>query len=299
MNDTILKAQEINITEVIVDTINTLCKSLISSIDNTIYPFLDKMVFIDDDILTTTYIDNILGKNSNSGLLILANALLFGFLLYYCIRLFLSHYAGNDVEFPYVFILRSVFSAIFMNSSFFICSLIVSITNQISLFICSLGNSIFNKTISFVSLIELLNSSFPANFNIFSLDGILSGMLSISSFSLVISFALRYIIVKVFILFSPFAFLCLMNKSTEGFFKSWYKCFLSLLLLQIIISIILILPYAIIKENSSSIFNKLLLVGSINALLKANQFLKEFMGGVGITTNFQSGISGIKSMIMR
>jgi len=124
-------------------------------------------------------------------------------------------------------------------------------------------------------------------------------MLSISSFALLLSFALRYILVELLILAAPFAFLCIANQSTEGFLKSWYRSFLSMLLVQIIIAALLLIPYALIKENSDSIFNKLLLVGSISALLKAGQLVKEFLGGIGIQTNFQAGLSGIKSMISR
>ena len=133
----------------------------------------------------------------------------------------------------------------------------------------------------------------------FSLDGILTSMLSISSFALLISFALRYILVKLLILAAPFAFLCFSNQATEGFLKSWYRSLLSMLLIQIIISALLLIPHALLKEDSSSIFNKLLLVGSISALLKSGQLVKEFLGGIGITTNFQAGVSGIKSMIAR
>ena len=72
-----------------------------------------------------------------------------------------------------------------------------------------------------------------------------------------------------------------------------------MLLLQIVISALLLIPHALLKEDANSIFNKLLLVGSISALLKSGQLVKEFLGGIGITTNFQAGISGIKSMISR
>lgn len=124
-------------------------------------------------------------------------------------------------------------------------------------------------------------------------------MLSISSFALLTSFALRYILIKLLILISPFAFLCMINKSTEGFLKSWYRSLFSLLLIQIVISILLLIPHALLKKDSDLMFNKLLLVGSISALLKSGQLVKEFLGGIGIGTNFQAGISGIKSMISR
>lgn len=291
--------EQVDIGTIIVDVINSLCQNLFSSIDNAIFPIIDKLVFIKEDIAENTFLERILGTNTNTGLLVLANALLVAFVLYYSIRRFTAFYIGTEVESPYVFFIRSIFVGILMNFSLIICSGLVSFTSQITEFICFLGENIFKQTISFSNLIEIMSTSPTGNFNTFSLDGILTGATSISSFSLIISFALRYIMIKVLILLSPFAFLCLLNNSTFGFFKSWYKSFLSLLILQIIITLILLLPYAIIREDFNSTFSKLLMLGAIIALLQANQFVKEFMGGIGIGTNFQSGVSAIKSMILR
>lgn len=292
-------AQEIDIVNVILETINTLCQSLFSSIDNTIFSLLDKIIFINSDITETNYLEKIMGHNVNTGLLILANSLLVAFVLYYAIRRFTAFFNGQEIENPYKFIIRAIFICIFMNFSLSICSGIIAFSYEISNFICGLGNNIFNKSISFSSLINELNGVSSGNFNIFSIDGILTSMLSISSISLMITFTFRYIIAKVLILLSPFAFLCLLNKTTSGFFRSWLKSFISLLILQIVISIILLLPFAILKDDSSSIFNKFLLVGSVYALLKSNQFVKEFINGTGISTDFSSGISGLKTLLYK
>lgn len=291
--------QDIDITQLILETANSLCTTMLESIDNNIYPLLDKVIFIDETITTDSYFEKIFGTSHMSGVLMLSNCLLFAFILYYCIRLIISHFSGTEIESPQRFFLRAILAAITSNASLGICKLLVYGTNQISSFFCLLGEDIFKKEISFMSLVSSLNTASSSDFSIFSLDGILSSMLSISSFALLISFALRYILVKLLILASPFAFLCISNKSTEGFLKSWYRCLLSMLLLQIIISALLIIPYALLKEDSNSLFNKLLLVGVISALLKSGQLVKEFLGGIGITTNFQAGISGIKSMISR
>lgn len=293
-----ISTPQIDIGRVILDTINTLCHSLFSSIDNAIFPLLDDLIFINPDITETNYLEKIMGHNANTGLLILANALLLAFILYYAIRRFTAFYNGQEVESPYQFFIRAIFIGILMNFSLSICSGIVSFSYEISDFICSLGDQLFNKTISFSSFINLLNSDTTKNFNIFSIDGILASMLSISSFTLVLHFTFRYILTKVLILLSPFAFLCLLNRTTSGFFRSWLKSFLSLLLIQIIVALILLLPFAILKEGSSSMFHKLLLIGSFYALLKSNQFVKEFINGTGISTDFNSGINGIKSLFM-
>ena len=61
----------------------------------------------------------------------------------------------------------------------------------------------------------------------------------------------------------------------------------------------LLIPFSLLKDNNDLLFNKILLVGSITALLKSNQFVKEFMGGLGIGTNFQNGITGIRSLFSK
>ena len=179
--------------------------------------------------------------------------------------------------------------------------LIIEATSNMTTFICSLGQNIFGKQvdISFASLIDNFSSTSMNNLNIFSLNGILTGMLSISSFTLIMSFALRYIIIKVLIILSPFAIICLINPSTSGLFKSWFKCFLTLLFLQLFISLVLLLSYAIIKETTTSPFKELLLVGTIMALLKSNEYVKELMGGLNISSNFSSGVAGLKSIFSR
>lgn len=186
-----------------------------------------------------------------------------------------------------------------MNYSYAICNFFVTSTNLISSFFLQLGNNVFDKEISFSTLTSIVINSNISSIDMFSVEGILSSILSISSFALIINFSFRYILIKVLILLSPFAILCISNVSTKGFFNSWAKCLSSLLLLQIIISVILLIPYSLIYDSSNVLFNKVLIVGSFIALIKSNQFVREFIGGIGIDTNFQSGISGIKSLLSR
>lgn len=291
--------ESIDIASIILDTTNTLCSNMLDSIDKNIYPLLDKIIFVDETITQDSYFEKIFGTSPTTGVLMLANCLLLAFAIYYCIRLISSHYSGHEVESPIKFLTRTILATILMNCSLEICNILINGTNQISTFFCALGEDIFRKEISFSALTNILSTTSSSEFNIFSLDGILTSTLSISAFALLISFALRYIIIKLLILAAPFAFLCICNVSTEGFLKSWYRALLSLLLIQIVISALLIIPYAILKEDASSLFNKILLVGVISALLKSGSLIKEFMGGIGISSNFQAGVSGIKSMISR
>ena len=291
--------QTINVGEVILDTINSLCNSLFSSIDESILPELDNLVFLNSDATKTTYIERIFGDSFETGLLTIAYSLIVAFVLYYAIKRFTAFYSGTSVENPYQFIVKAIVIAIITMFSLSICTTILNFTYEITEFILDLGKKIFGTDISFSNLITKLSASTSGDFNLFSFDGVLRGMLSISSFTLIITFAFRYILTKVLILLSPFAILCLMNKSTYGIFRGWLKSFTSLLLIQIIIALILLLPFAILLENPDSVFNKFLLIGSVYALLKSNQFVKEFINGTGISTDFNSGIAGLRSMIGR
>ncbi len=289
---------EINVAEIILETINSLCQSLFSSIDKTILPLLDSLTFIDSGITKSNHWERIMGTKADMGLLVLANSLLVAFVLYYAIRRLTAYFSGQEVESPYRFVIRAIFIAILMNFSLTICAGIVDFSYEISNFICELGKNILHKEISLSSFISILNDSSNSNFNLFSMDGILATLLSFSSFGLMLHFSVRYILTKLLILLSPFAFLCLLNKTTMGFFRSWLKSFLSLLFIQIIVAFLLLIPFAIMQETSS-MFNKILLIGSIYALLKSNQFIKEFINGTGISTDFNSSLSRYQEFICK
>ena len=292
--------QTIDVTKVVLDTINSLCVTLFESINTSIFPELDKLIFLDQEVIESTYIEQIIGSNFKNGLLVLAEFVLCAFVIYYSVRRFTSFYTGSSVESASKFFVKAVVIGIAVCASFSICSSILSITSEISTFICSLGKNIFHQEISFTNLIsKLYKSSSQRNFNIFSFNGIISGMVSISSFSLILSFSVRYIITKLLILLAPFSFLFLMNINTSGIFKCWLKSLFALLLIQVIMSLILVLSFAIIKEGVNDIFNQILLIGAVIALMKSSQFVKEFINNTGISTDFSSGVSGIKSLFMR
>ena len=133
------------------------------------------------------------------------------------------------------------------------------------------------------SNISIQNSSI----DIFSLNGLIKGTLSFSLLSLIFSYSFRYIMVKIFILLSPFAFLSLCLDTTSWFFKSWLKNLFSLLFIQIIVYLVLLLLFSIDFSNSN-ILNKFIYIGGLYALIKANSFVREFIGG--ISTNISQTV---------
>ncbi len=269
----------INITQTIIDTINAIFSNIFASIDNNLYSILDDITFINTDILETNYFQEIIGTSTTNGILIIANSLIIGFLLYYCVRLILSNLTIVQEQRPTQFILKLIIIIICMNSSYFICEKIIYLNSSISLAIRSVGEEIFNTPMCFSSLVTKLNSIIyieENSLNIFTIDGLLKSVISISFFNLAFSYAIRYIMVKIFILLSPFAILTLSMNQTSHIFKSWFKCFISLLVVQILVSLTLLMIFSI-EFNSNNLFSKFLICGSIFTLIKANTYVKEFI----------------------
>lgn len=271
-----------NITQIIMDTINTIFETLFSSIDNNLYSVLDDITFITSDILYDKNFENLFGTSTSNGILLIANSFLLGFILYYATRYLLAHFTYAQTETPFSFLLKLILFGIAMNFSFFIIQFIIDLNANVSLAIRNLGENLFHKNICFSELITTINThiSIDTNsLNIFSLDGLIKGTLSISLLNLVFSYSLRYILIKVFVLLSPFAFLSLTLNKTNWFFKAWFRNLFSLLFIQIIVSIVLLILFSM-DYSSTNLFSKFVYVGGIYALIKTNSLVRDFLGGV-------------------
>lgn len=271
-----------NITQIIMDTINTIFETLFSSIDNNLYSVLDDITFINSDILQDKNFENLFGTSASNGILLIANSFLLAFILYYASRYLLAHFTYTQTEAPFSFIIKLILFGIAMNFSFFLIELVVDINSNVSLAIRNLGENLFHKDICFSELINTINTNMAIDtnsLNIFSLDGLIKSTLSVSLLNLVFSYSLRYILVKVFILLSPFAFLSLTLDKTNWFFKTWFRNLFSLLFIQIIVSIVLLILFSM-DYSSSNLFTKFIYVGGIYALIKTNSLVRDFIGGV-------------------
>lgn len=282
-----------NITQTIIDTINTIFETLFASIDNNLYSVLDEITFINSDILNDSNFEKLFGTSTSNGILLIANSLLLGFLLYYGFKYLMSHITYHNVDSPFSFVIKIVVFGICMNFSFFIVQMLLDLNSNISLAIRSLGENLFGKNICFSELINTINTKVSidtSSLNIFSIDGLIKSTLSISLLSLVFSYSLRYIMVKVFVLLAPFAFISLCTDNTSWFFKSWLKNLFSLLFIQIIVSLVLLILFSL-NFDDTNLFNKFVYVGGIYALIRANTFVREFIGGV--STNVSQSVKSL------
>lgn len=283
------------ISQTIIDTINTIFETLFASIDNNLYSVLDEVTFIGPDILNDKNFENIFGTQTSNGLLLIANSFVLAFIIFYAARYLISHLTYTQTEAPFRFIFKLLLFGIAMNFSFSIMEFLLDLNFNISLAIRDLGQNLFGKNINFSELINTINTTMAvdtASLNIFSIDGLIKGTLTMSLLSLIFSYSLRYIMVKVFVLLSPFAFISLTLNSTSWFFKAWSKNLFSLLFIQIIVALVLLILFSM-DFSATNLFSKFVYVGGIYALIKANSFVREFIGG--ISTNIAQSVHNLSS----
>lgn len=294
-----MEETQINIVQTITETINNLFSNLFSSIDNSLYSVLDDLLFIGPNIFNDSNLEKILGSFNSSGLILICNSLLLGFALYYACFLILSKFTFSQVQSPTQFLFKLFFCAIAINSSLFIIEAFITLFSNITLAIREVGEIIFDENICLSTFTEKFNSTIYigiSGLNVFSLDGLMKSFVSIGMLNLAISYSIRYILIKVFIVFAPFAFISLVTPNTSWIFKSWIKLFVSLLSLQILVSLILLISFSL-EYSSVNSFSRFVYMGSIYTLIKANTFVKDFMGG--LTTDQNLSMLNLKSYFYR
>ena len=273
MNSQVNQEEVVNL---IINTINTIFSNLLSSIDTKIYTDLDNIVFINKDLVSNSFFQNILGSH---GLIYLADSFLVGFTLYYIFKLYYANFNEVQIEKPYQFLFKMFFFVLVIHFSYFICEQILNLNYFVSSSIKEICSNISNKDVSFTNLIRNINnnaSSEDLAFDLFSIHGIVQSITSTGLFGLMLSYSVRYILVQFFIMCSPLAILCLINNSTSWIFKNWSKCFLSLIVLQCFIPLILTICF--ITDDSSNFLS----VASIYALTKINHYVREIFGGLNL-----------------
>lgn len=274
-----------NVTSNILEAINTILSNLLSSIDNNIYSILDDITFISSDIIHDSYFEKILGTSTSNGILLIANSLLFGILLYYSIKYMMAYFTCKPTESHMQFVFKAIIFGICINFSYFLIGQLLDLLSSITLAIRSIGETLFNKNICFAELILEINNTISIDnpsLDVFSLDGLIKTSLTLSLLNLVFTYSFRYIMIKIFILLTPFAILSLILESTSWFFKSWIRNLFSLLFIQIIVAIVLLILFSM-DYSSNNLMTKFIYVGAIYALIKSNSFVRDFVGGVSTT----------------
>lgn len=270
-----MEEEQVSTANSILQIINELFGNIFSSIDNSIYELLDKITFINKDIIENDTFSKLFGTSATNGILLVCNALILGIIIFYATNYLFSHLTYSKIQRPSQFIFKCIIFIGIMNESLWICSQIINIISLISESIQYIGNQILNEEISFMNFTQKINNtvySSGSSFSIASFEGIIKSITSIGFISLIFTYALRYIMIQVFVLISPFAFICLINDRTDWIFKSWIKAFISLLLEQVLVALILLLAFSI-EFTSNDTMSQVIYIGIIYALMKAQLHL--------------------------
>lgn len=277
-----METQTINLTSLICDSLNTIFFKFFSSIDNTIYSTLDDILFINSDIVNNSKFQQIFGTNSSNGILLIANSLIIGIVIFYILNFAISHLIYSKINSPYQFIFKCIIFIACMNSSLWICEQIINLVSILSDSICEIGYMINGFEINFSTLINNINSSlYPSleNFDIFSFDGILKLCTTAGILYILFVYSIRYIMCKVLVLLSPFAFISLINNHSDGFFKGWLKQFLITLFMQIFVALVLVLGFSL-EFYSGDTLSKLIFFAIIAVIAKCNYSVKEIFSHI-------------------
>ncbi len=277
-----METETVNLTTLICDSLNHIFFKIFSSIDNTIYSNLDNILFIQPGSIHDAKFEQLFGTDLGNGLLLLANSFIFGILIFYLLHFTMSHLIYSKIDSPYQFFFKSIIFIACMNSSLWICEGIIDLVAYVSDFIRELGLSVTGAEINFANLINHINSSLYSNvetFTIFSFDGLLKLCSSIGILYILVTYSIRYILLKILVLLSPFAFASLIFNRFDGFFKGWFKQFLLLLCMQIFVALILVLGFCL-DFSADDTLSKLIYFAIIAIIAKSNFHLKNLLAHI-------------------
>ena len=271
----------------IITNLNYLLEKVFKSIEGEIFKTLDKLTIIGPEILKEEPLKNIVFENKVNGLVIIANTLILFFVIYYVFKQLIGIYNGNKIESIYVFIIRIIIVCIIVNFSYYICEEILNIFGILGESIDTYASDLINRKLTFENLKDsIINIENIINTDLVSLDGIIKGIISFGSVSILISFSVRYVTVIFLIIISPLAFVCLSSNLTSGIFNMWVKMLIVNLTVQIGIKLLIFIPLA--YKNQNDIIYKIILVGTISLIYKFNIFIKELLARISNENNVKN-----------
>ena len=263
----------------IISTINTVAEKIFSSVEGELYPLLDKIVVIAPNILKQEPLKNMFFENKSVAMTLVAMSFITFFVLYFAFSRIVSMYSGEETESLWKSIVQIIVFAIFTSTSYYICKEILNLNYLFTEVIKSSLEDVIGKDVSFANLKEAitdLNKYMSSDF--ISIDGMIKGLISFGTVSLVLNFSIRYVNVIFLLLVSPIAFMMGASQLTRGLLNTWLKLLVTNLLTQEVTIIIISIPLAF-KEVNSIMF-KIVLVGTIYMLYKLNNLTRELFANI-------------------
>ncbi len=207
-------------------------------------------------------------------LMILVNVFIFAIVFYYAFKCILSLYSSTNIQNIYLFIIKLIIISILSINSFNICKEIIKFNYFISSFVQEFLEEISNEKMEYIFLEDNISSldDFFKKADKVSLNGIKDLIVCSYIIFLIIFLSIRYVIILLCVIFSPFVFICLINDKTRVIFDYWIKIFTLNLSIQTINKVLIFIP--IISKNENDIYFAIL-IGSILIMYKINKYIGE------------------------
>lgn len=256
-----------------INTFSTLLNKFYTSLKSDGYVLLDKIVDIDVSIFEKNPLKAIMAKDNMNSYMLLVSLAITGIIIYYSFKLILSLYGDAKLEDIYFFILKLVVIAIISFNSINICKEMIKINSTISDEIGKMLEDVAKDKISYKFVeenIDNLEDFFKATDKI-SFNGFKDFVVCSYLVSLILFFSVRYVVILLCIILSPFAFLCLSNNIYM--FKVWIKIFCFNLIVQILNKLIIFIP--VVSQDEKDIYS-CILIGSVLVMYKIAKLVGEF-----------------------
>lgn len=237
--------------EKILDDLNNILNIFYSSIKSQGYDFINKISIISPEIFEKEPLKSIfISKNFNNMILIL-NVIISGIILYYVFKSIISLYSSTSINNIYYFIIKIIIISIISSNSLYICKEVININYVFSDTIKTFLEEVSNKKIDY-SFLEDNISTLDDFFNLADkggINGLKDMIICIYILALIIFFSIRYVVINLCIIISPFIFLCLVSNKSKFIFYFWLKIFVFNLIIQIVNYIVIYVPVVSKKED--------------------------------------------------
>lgn len=213
------------------------------SISGEYYNALDKLTFLTCKMLGVSATGNISDSARVVGEAIcsLCNLVVWGIVLLYLFLILFSYFLSRKVEIPWKIFIRCIIFGVLINAAFFICYFAVYLTENVTEYLIEYcgGKTSFCYLENTISDFKMFIDEEVEEVSIFVMDDLMKITVYILMFLLNVTMGMRFIMLKLLIIFSPIVFAFGCSQVTEKIFFSIGKLFLKLLSYQIVIVVIL------------------------------------------------------------
>lgn len=260
----------------LITSLSSIITKINLSIEDKGYDILNKISDIKQDIFLNSPLNIIYSEKYKEYIEMFIWAIIFGFFVFYLIKLLLYVYCESNIENMYFFIIKSILIIILSTNSYYVCEKIIYFNDLFTNTVSKVLEDISGTKISYNYINEEKNTlqeilNFDDKLNI---EGILEFTISMFVINMIMFFAIRYVIVILIIIISPISFLMLLSSETKYFFCIWIKMFLYTLMIQIFNKFLLFI--IILSKDNKNLFC-IILLGSLFIMYKINREIGVFL----------------------